>query len=309
MFVREMGASARFALYALACLVLAVLDARYDALSLVRSGLNAVIHPAQQGVAWPFEFLNEAAGFFVVHGELKQDNARLVQERGLLQARLQDYEALKAENERLRTLSGLPVPAGTRRLPAEIVQTAANPFSRRVIVNRGSMHGVVAGRPVVDENGLVGQVIRVHPWSSEVALITDRGQASPVVVTRNGLRLLVSGMGSDSLLEVRYLDMHADVKDGDELVTSGVDGVYPPGLPVARVMKTEPPRLTPFARALCQPLSGVGRHRHMVILLADSTPPAGHAPAPQAATPSAAARGAAPAQAGAAAAGETGRAR
>ena len=277
MFVREMGASARFALYALACLVLAAIDARYDALSVFRSGLNGVIHPAQKSVALPFEFLNEAAGFFVVHGELKQDNTRLVQERSLLQAKLQDYEALKAENERLRTLAGLPVPAGVERLPAEIIQTAANPFSRKVIVNRGSAHGVIAGRPVVDENGLVGQVTRVYPWSSEVTLITDRGQASPVVVVRNGLRLLVSGMGSDSLIEVRYLDMHADLKAGDMLTTSGVDGVYPPGLPVARVLKTEPPRLTPFARALCQPLSGVGHHRHMVILLASSTPHTGRA--------------------------------
>jgi rod shape-determining protein MreC len=127
---------------------------------------------------------------------------------------------------------------------------------------------------VVDANGLVGQVTRVYPWSAEVSLLTDRSQGAPVLNMRNGLRIIVSGQGSDNFLEVRFLDMHADLQPDDLLYTSGIDGIYPAGIPVARVVKTEPPHHTPFARALCQPLGGVGRYRHMAVLV-PTTPPAG----------------------------------
>jgi rod shape-determining protein MreC len=119
---------------------------------------------------------------------------------------------------------------------------------------------------VVDALGLVGQVTRVFPWSSEVTLLTDRDQGAPVQNLRNGLRIIVSGQGSDNLLEVRFLDMHADLRPGDWLYTSGIDGVYPAGIPVAQVVRTEPPRHTPFARALCKPLGGVGHYRHLAVL-------------------------------------------
>jgi rod shape-determining protein MreC len=139
--------------------------------------------------------------------------------------------------------------------------------------------------PVVDSNGLVGQVTRVYPWTAEVTLLTDRDQAAPVLNLRNGLRAIVSGQGSDTLLEVRFLDMHADLQPGDLLYTSGIDGIYPAGIPVARVLKTELPRNTPFARALCQPLGGVGRYLHMAVMvptqkIAPSLSPAVNSSAP-----------------------------
>ncbi|NWG86211.1 MAG: rod shape-determining protein MreC [Hydrogenophilaceae bacterium] len=270
MFVREMGLSARFGLYVLACLTLMAADARYDALGKVRTGFNAVIHPAQQAIVWPFDFLGNASGFFTVHSELLHQRDQLLQERGLLRARLQEYQALQAENQRLHTLAGLPPEPGLRRVPAEIIRAEQDPFSRKVIVNRGSLHGVIAGRPVIDEAGLIGQVTQVFPASSEVTLLTDHNQSAPVQAKRNGMRILVSGMGSDSLLEVRYLDLHADLKPGDILVTSGLDGIYPPGLPVARVLAIELPRHNPFARATCQPLGGIGQHRHVVILMPEA---------------------------------------
>jgi rod shape-determining protein MreC len=152
-------------------------------------------------------------------------------------------------------------------LAGEVVETLPDPFTRKVVINRGSSHGIHAGWPVVDAAGLVGQVTRVYPWTAEVTLLTDRDQGAPVQNLRNGLRVIVSGQGSDNLLEVRFLDMHADLKPGDVLYTSGIDGIYPAGVPVARVVQTEPPRHTPFARALCQPLGGVGRYRHMAILV------------------------------------------
>lgn len=266
LFVREMGLPARFGLYALFCLVMAAVDTRYATLHVVHDGLNAVLQPLRAALALPWDWAREAGGFFVTHGDLKGENARLRRERERLLADSQDRLALAAENAHLRSLLALPPRPGVSGMAAEIVQVSGDPFNRKVIINRGSAQGLTPGRPVVDGAGLVGQVTRVFPYSAEVSLLTDREQGAPVMNLRNGLRLIVSGTGADNLLEIRFLDMHADVKPGDWLYTSGIDGVYPAGIPVARVVATEPPRHTPFAKALCRPIGGVGRYRHVVVL-------------------------------------------
>ncbi len=266
MFVRVMGLPLRLSLYVLLCLVLMTVDARYDLLHQVRAGLTAVLHPLQNQLARPFRYLQEAFDFFRIHGELLRDVHRLQAERRELLLLLQDRELLQAENLHLRALLDLDTPPGYRAIAVELIQVLPNPFARKVVVNRGSRQGVAPGWPVVDALGLVGQVTRVYPNSSEVSLITSPEQDVPVQVLRNGLRLLVSGEGQDRLLEVRFLDMHADLQTGDILVTSGLDGRYPAGIPVARVLATEPPRHSPFARALCAPLAGVGKQRQLVIL-------------------------------------------
>ncbi len=273
MFVRVMGLPLRLALYVLASLVLMGVDARYDALRMVRSGIAALLHPVQAGLARPFHYLQDAFDFFEVHGQLVRDNHRLQEAQRVLMQQLHDRTLLHAENAHLRSLLGLTVPAGYNSHGVEIVQAMTNPFSRKVVVDRGSLQGISTGWPAVDEMGLVGQVTRVFPTSSEITLITSRDQDIPVQVVRNGLRLIVSGTGQDRLLEVRFLDMHADLQPDDILVTSGLDGVYPAGIPVARVVAVEPPRHTPFARAVCAPLAGVGRHRQMLILQGET--PAG----------------------------------
>lgn len=266
MFTRELGLPGRLAIYGLVSLALMLADSRYDALSALRTGVAAVVHPVQAGLARPFEFLGEAGRFFVNHGQMLRENRRLESDRRQLATSLQGYRGLQAENEHLRSLLGLKPPPGALSMAAEITRTLPDPFARKILLDRGSGHGVEAGRPVVDVDGLVGQVTRVYPGSSEVTLLTSREQAAPVQNLRNGLRLIVSGTGSDDLLEVRFLDMHADLKAGDVLVTSGIDGVYPAGIPVARVLRVDPPRQTPFARAVCEASGGVGRHRHLAIL-------------------------------------------
>ncbi len=285
LFVREMGLPVRFTLYVLVCLFLLALDARYATLSGLRVGLNAIIHPTQVALAQPWEWLQSVGRFFISHAELAAENTRLKQQQEMLSASLRDRTAVTAENAQLRALLALPVRPGFTMLTGEIIETSTDPFKRKVTINRGSQHGIEAGWPVVDANGLVGQVTRLYPWSAEVTLLTDRDQGAPVMNMRNGLRVIVSGQGSDNLLEVRFLDMHADLQAGDLLCTSGIDGIYPAGVPVARVLKTEPPHHTPFARALCQPLGGVGRYRHMAVMApvttAETTPVA--APASSAA--------------------------
>ncbi len=266
LFVREMGLPARFGLYVLVSLIIAAIDTRYATLHEVRNSLNALLYPVRMGLAAPWDWARDAGSFFVTHGELHAENLRLQQEREQLLILQQDRRALAAENDRLRSLLALPDYPGVKSVAAEILEVAADPFSRKVIINKGAAQGLVPGRPVIDGAGLVGQVTRVFPYSAEVTLLTDRDQGAPVQDLRNGLRLIVSGSGADNLLEVRFLDMHADVKEGDWLYTSGIDGVYPAGIPVAQVVHTEPPRHTPFARAFCRPLGGVGRYRHVVVL-------------------------------------------
>lgn len=266
MFARAMGLPARLALYGLASLALMVVDSRYDALNAFRAGSAALIHPVQAALARPFEYLGEAGEFFTVHGDLLRENRRLEAERQRLGVLLQGYRDLEAENVRLRSLLGLaPVPSATP-LAASVTRVVPDPFVRKLVIDRGSNQGVAAGWPAVDAAGLIGQVTEVYPASSVVTLLTAKEQAAPVQNLRNGLRLIVSGTGSDNLLEIRYLDQHADLKAGDLLATSGIDGVYPAGIPVARVVSVELPRQSPFARAVCQPLGQVDRHRHLLIL-------------------------------------------
>ncbi|OYY94982.1 MAG: rod shape-determining protein MreC [Hydrogenophilales bacterium 28-61-23] len=272
LFVREMGLPLRFGLYAFFCLLLLVLDARYATLAGVRAGLNALIHPVHIALAQPLDWMQGISRFLVKHAELARDNRHFIQRQELLDAGMRDRATLLAENTRLRALLALPPRPGFTLLAGEVIETTPDPFARRIIINRGQSHGVSAGLPVVDATGLVGQVTRVYPWSAEVTLLTDRDQAAPVLNLRNGLRIIVSGQGSDTLLEVRFLDMHADLRPGDLLYTSGIDGIYPAGVPVARVLNTEPPRNTPFARAICQPLGGVGQYRHMAVLVPTAVP-------------------------------------
>ena len=281
-----MGLPTRFGLYVLVSLIIAAIDTRYAALNEVRSSLNAMLHPVRVGLAMPWNWASDAGGFFFTHGELKSENARLLREREQLLILQQDRQALAAENTHLRSLLSLPDHPGVQTVAAEIMEVASDPFARKVIINKGATHGLTPGRPVIDGAGLVGQVTRVFPHSAEVTLLTDRDQGAPVQNLRNGLRLIVSGSGADNLLEVRFLDMHADVKEGDWLYTSGIDGVYPAGIPVAQVVKTEPPRHTPFAKALCRPIGGVGRYRHVTVLELQTPPATQRAPAP-AATPTA----------------------
>lgn len=266
LFSREMGLSARFGLYVLASLVIAGVEARYDVLHSVRVGVNGLLGPVRVTLARPWEWLREAGDFFVIHGALQAENRRLRQEREHLLAYQLDRQALQAENRHLRASLELPRPPGVTPIHAEIMQTAPDPFMHRVIINRGSTQGLAAGWPVIDGAGLVGQVTRVFAFTAEVTLLTDKDQGAPVMNMRNGLRLIVSGTGTQNLLEVRFLGMHADIKAGDWLYTSGIDGVYPMGIPVAKVMNTSQAHGAPFIQAQCRPLGGVGRYRQLTVL-------------------------------------------
>ena len=167
----------------------------------------------------------------------------------------------------MRQLLALRERFSTKAMAAEVLYEAADPFVRKMILNKGATHGVQSSSPVMDDQGILGQVTRVHPLVSEITLVTDREHSIPVINTRTGARGVAFGeSGGAPLLELRYMATNADIEEGDVLTTSGVDGVYPPGIPVAKVVKIERRADTVFARILCESLARVQGARHVMVL-------------------------------------------
>lgn len=272
-FQRGPNLVTRLILFSLLALVLLFADARFRYMEDIRGVVGAILYPLQELADVPASIGSRIARYFVLQSTLQRDNARLTQEAFVNAGLLQKQEALVIENDNLRELLKLRPRFEPSAQVAEILYRARDPFVRKIVVDKGATDGVKAGAPVIDASGLVGQVHRVYPWASEVALISDREQAIPVQVVRNGLRAVIFGLGYDGALEVRFMPVNADIEKGDLLVTSGIGGVYPSGLPVAFVDSIERNAAYAFARITCRPASGVGSHRQVMVLAsADSYP-------------------------------------
>lgn len=270
MFTRAPGPAVRLALWALLAVALIVLDARFSALGWLRAGVVTVFYPIQLAVRAPFDLAAEVSGFLVRHRDLQTENAALRENRLHASAQLARIRTLQAENDELRRLIALRQSAGFAAVAAEILSAPRDPFSQRVILDKGAHAGIEAGQPVVDGTGLVGQVSRVYPLNSEVTLISDRSQAVPAQIQRTGQRVLVFGGGAG--MEVRYLPTHTDIQQGDILVTSGIDRVYPPGLAVAKVSRVLRPTDSPYARVSCLAIAGVDKSRMLMVLKTVNAP-------------------------------------
>ena len=256
---------ARLLIFSALSLAVLVADVRFNYLGSLRQVAAVVIYPLQRIAAAPAGIARRIGDFFVTHGSLRGENARLTQENFDNAALLLQLKALQAENAQLRELMAARERLGTELVAAEVLYAARDPFSRKVVIDKGSQDNIRAGQVAVDNRGVVGQVTRVYPWLSEVTLVTDKGQFVPVQNLRNGLRAILSGTGSDGALELRFVPTNADFESGDELVTSGIDGVYPPGLPVARVTEVERSAEKMFTRVIGVPLGGVANHTHVLI--------------------------------------------
>ncbi|HET6718383.1 MAG TPA: rod shape-determining protein MreC, partial [Rhodocyclaceae bacterium] len=217
----------------------------------------------------PAQGIDGVAGYFSDVSRIQGDNARLKKEGVDNAVIVQRYAQLELENQQLRNLLAVRERHGVKAVAARVLYTARDPFARRVVIDRGAQQGVVAGQPVIDDRGLVGQLTRVFPLVSEVTLATDKEHSIPVQIVRNGLRSVSFGLGAGQM-ELRYMPANADVQVGDVIVTSGLDGIYLPGFPVARVDKIERDASYSFARILCSPLAGVENHE--LVLLLDPKP-------------------------------------
>lgn len=265
-FNRGPSAVARLSFFAGLSLVLLFVDARYQYLESTRSVIAVIIYPLQRLTALPGEWLHDLSAYVTLQRHLVAENAALHAQHDADAVQLQQLADSRAENAQLRELLELKQRADYTVQAAHIAYVERDLFKRKLMIDKGEAHGVQAGRAVVDNGGVVGQVTRVYPWLSEVTLVTDKDNAVPVQIVRNGLRAVVFGSGNISELELRYQPVSADIEEGDVLVTSGMDGTYPAGLPVAQVVSVERDSSRPFAHVVCRPLAGVDRHRTLLIV-------------------------------------------
>lgn len=271
-FKRGPAPLARLAFFTALAVAAMVADLRYQLLEPARMAVGALLWPLQRATLLPVEGAGEAGSYFVELASLRRENAAL-RERLLAQASLLLRQThLDGENRSLRALLEMRERLAAPAKAAEILYAARDPFARRVVIDRGLTHGVDTGQAVIDDLGVVGQVTRVFPLTSEVTLLTDNNQAIPVQVARNGLRAVLAGAGGGAL-ELRYLPPDADVQPDDTLVTSGLDGIYLPGLPVARVISIDRDNSFAFARIACAPLAGVERQGPVLVVDRHEAPP------------------------------------
>ena len=257
-------------------LFLMVADARFKVTDPLRNLVALALYPVQWLMLKPVEAMGQSAGYLQALQRSQAEAAGARQALILMSERATQADQLLQENARLRGLLGLRDRLVTSAQAAQILYDSADPYTRRVVVDQGGSHGVEIGSPVMDESGVLGQVTRVYPYLSEVTLLTDREQAIPVLNSRTGARGVAYGDPSPrgGMMELRYMSATEDVKEGDLLTTSGVDGVYPPGLPVARVLHVERRADSAFARIYCRPIAQIEGTRHVMLLksVADQLP-------------------------------------
>ena len=282
LFKQGPSALSRLLLYSALALFLMVADARFQLTGALRQAVAAVLYPVQWLMLQPVQFVAQGSGYFQSLQTAQQDADAARKQLALMSQRSMQTEQLMQENARLRQLLDLRTRLETRAQAAQVLYDTADPYTRRVVVDQGQMAGVELGAPVLDEKGVLGQVTRVHPFVSEVTLLIDRDQAIPVLNLRTGVRGVAYGdpvAGHAGGMELRFMPSNADIQEGDLLTTSGVDGVYPPGLPVANVVRVERRADSAFACIYCVPVAGVPGGLH-VMLLKPMTEPLSKLPEP-----------------------------
>ncbi len=262
------SALSKLAVCSALALFLMVADARFKVMQPLRIVVGTILYPVQWLALQPVHLLRGGSEYFYSLNSAQRSKEEAFRQLGLQSLKANQVDQLTLENERLRKLLDLRLRLQTTGIAAQVIYDAADPYSRKVIIDKGLLDHVVAGSPVLDERGVLGQVTRVYPMVSEVALITDRDHAIPVLNTRTGARGVAFGDTSThaDAMELRYMAANADAIVGDLLTTSGVDGVYPPGLPVARVEKVDRRVDAVFARIYCVPAALVSGASHVLVL-------------------------------------------
>lgn len=243
-----------------------VLDHRYNHLESLRSGLSVLLFPVQYLASLPLLLSESASDAITNRNKLESERNKLHAENLLLRARQQKFEALEAENMRLRGLLDSSFKVGDRVLIAELISVEQDPFRQQVLINKGTTSGLFVGQPVVDASAVVGQVTHISPFNASVLLITDAAHALPVQVNRNGLRTIALGTGLINRLELPHLPNNADIKVGDLLTTSGMGGSFPPGYPVAEVIDVKREPGQPFASVIAQTTAHLDRIREVLLV-------------------------------------------
>lgn len=276
-FKQGPSALSKLVVFSAVALFLMVADLRFRVAEPLRTAVAAVLYPVQWAVLQPVELVSMAGTYFTSLHAAQKGEAEALKRLATQAQRSLQLEQITLENQRLRQLLAMRERSGAQATGAQVLYDAADPYSRKIVIDRGQTHGIEAGSPVIDESGVLGQVTRVYPLVSEVTLLIDRDQAIPVLNARTGVRSVAHGEPSASGdgLELRYTLASADIAEGDLLTTSGVDGIYPAGLPVARVTLVERQAESSFTRVRCEPMARVQGTLHVLVLA-----PAGEAVPP-----------------------------
>jgi len=266
LFNQGVSARARLAFFSFLAILLIMIDARLNALDAIRVGVGVMLYPLQRVLLWPRNALTTAGRYVTSVGSLTSENERLRQDATERAALLLQDEPLRNENARLRERTG------AHTLVVQVLYEPRDRFSHKLVIDRGSSDGLRAGNPVIDEQGVVGQVTRVFPMMSEVTVLTEKDQSIPVQVVRNGLRSVAYGGSEPGTMELRFLAANADVSSGDAVVTSGLDGLYPAGLPVGTIARVERDVKDQFARVVMKPTAGLDANAVLLVLELQAPP-------------------------------------
>ncbi|PNO60301.1 rod shape-determining protein MreC [Aeromonas caviae] len=249
-----------------------VADSRFGVFSHVRVYLSSLVSPLQYIANAPGTLLDTMSTQVQTRADLIEQTKQQEQQLFTLRSRLLKMDQLEHENQRLRELLGSPVHKESRKMVAELLSVDSDPFSHQVLINKGALDGVYNGQPVINDQGVVGQVLHVGSTTSRVLLITDSSHGIPVRVLRNDLRAIASGSGELDKLELRNLPRNTDVQVGDLLVTSGLGGRFPEGYPVATVTRSDYVEGKPFAQIEAKPLVALDRLLYLLLLWTDKKP-------------------------------------
>ena len=283
-FKQGPSALSKLMFFSALALFLMVADTRFKVTQPIRAVVATALYPVQWLALQPVRAARHAGSYFTALSQAQTSEEQARQALALQSLRAGQVEQLTLENTRLRDLLALRERAGITGTAAQVLYDAPDPYTRKVIIDKGRMQGIALGSPVLDEHGVLGQVTRVHPLVSEVTLVIDRDLAIPVLNVRTGARSVAFGepTASGGGLELRFMGSNSDVQQGDLLTTSGVDGVYPPGLPVAKIDRIERRAESAFARIYCIPQARVQAALHVMVVTPVSTQPWQAAGAPPA---------------------------
>lgn len=256
----------RFTLYALASIVIMVLDQRMDLLERARYVLQALTYPVEVAVNSPVAGWHWLERSMTSRAALEAENRRLRTRMRDLEVRTLRFDALARQNAALLGLKQAVPPVAERWLPADIVDIELGRLRQRVLIDRGTRNGVFRNQAVLDDYGVVGQTMHVGPWSADVLLITDPEHDLPVQIARTGFRTIAVGTGDPNALALPYLPANADVKVGDELVTSGLGGIFPAGYPVARITQIHHGAMQRMNQVIARPFAHLQTDRAVMLL-------------------------------------------
>ena len=276
LFATNTAANIRIVIFVIASVVLMTLDHRHHHLETVRTVLSTLLYPLQYSVQLPWETARRLSAQLASRRTLVEENAQLREQQLLLNFQLQQLATLEAENRRLRILLESAAHIKDKAIIAELLTADLDPYRHQILLNKGTYHGVRIGQPLLDQHGVIGQIIHATPLSATAILITDPNHSLPVQVVRNGLRTLAVGSGNFQALELPYVSNKEDVQVGDVLVTSGLGGRFPRGYPVATVSRVESDPNSPFfARVIAQPMAQLDRTYEFLVIVGGAEQAAG----------------------------------